>query len=204
MENGFIYEAASFVIEGLEKLNLVELFKFLARKLNPHKRDKIRENAYSRFAVDIFILLKFIFLAVIWVFGFHGLVLTVFVWYLIIMNLHTYFYRHIWCEDAVTSANLLLHRVRRRFVNLFLALTFSNLSFAYLYNLPYASGFNWGTTPPSFFHAVWFSFSNSVAANYAVVMPVSDLANSVTMIQLMITFIFVTIIISRSLPQTTP
>jgi hypothetical protein len=204
MENGIIYEISQWVIEGLEWLNLVELFKFLARKLNPDKANKIKENAYSRFAVDVFIILKFAFLIFIWACGFQSLILTIIVWYLIVMNLHTYFYRHVWCEDAVTSANLLLHRVRRRFVNLFLALMFSDICFAYLYCVPYSSGFSWGKTPPSFLHALWFSISNSVAANYAIVAPVSDPANSIAMIQLVITSIFVTIIISRSVPQANP
>jgi len=204
MENGFIYEIARFVIEGLEKLNLVELFKLIARKLNPHKSDQVKENAYTRFAVDIFIVLKFAFLLFIWSCGFHGLVLTILVWYLIIMNLHTYFYRHTWCEDAVTSANLLLHRVRRRFVNLILALAFSDLCFAYLYSVPYASQFNWGKTPPSILHALWFSISNSMAANYTVVSPSTGVGNAVAMVQLVITFIFVTIILSRTIPQTKP
>lgn len=62
--------------------------------------------------------------------------------------------------------------------------------------------FSWGTEnlQPSNLHALWFSVSNSVAANYSVVNPLNDVGNSVAIIQLIITFIFITIIFSKSNP----
>jgi hypothetical protein len=49
---------------------------------------------------------------------------------------------------------------------------------------------------------MWYSISNSLAANYNFVLPNSDFANSVSMIQLLVTFVFVTIILGKSIPQT--
>lgn len=61
---------------------------------------------------------------------------------------------------------------------------------------------DWGKNfSVSSLHAIWFSMSNSVAANYAVVAPKDGIGNTVSMMQLVITFVFVTIIISRSIPQ---
>lgn len=202
MKNGFIYLIINCAIEGLEKLNMVEWLKWYAVKRNPHKDNKIKELIYSRFAVDGFITLKFIFVAAMWAFGIEHWVVTVFVWYLLVMNLQTYFYYHIWCKDAVVSAHTYLHRVRRRFITLFLAISFSNFSFAYLYACAYRDNFSWGDKGARFLQALWFSISNALAANYDVVKPGDDpVANAVCMCQLVMTFVFVTIILSKSIPQ---
>jgi hypothetical protein len=51
-------------------------------------------------------------------------------------------------------------------------------------------------------YSIMFSFSNSLAANYADIKPLTDTGNVVSNIQLLITFFFATIILSRSIPQT--
>ena len=48
---------------------------------------------------------------------------------------------------------------------------------------------------------LWYSISNSLAANYCEIQPVTDLGNSVAMTQLILSFIFITIILSRSIPK---
>jgi len=200
MENGIIYPVTKFIIEKLNKVNLVELFKFFAKKAG---KGKSKEKAYLRLSVDIFIILKWLFLILIWCFNVANIYITVIVWYLIITNVYTYFYHHIWCDDSFDSSKFDIDRVRRRFVSLLLAFAYSNLCFAYLYFLPYVKGMNWGINnmPASSLHSLWFSMSNSVAANYAVVAPFNGIGNAVAMVQLVITFLFVTIIISRSIPQ---
>ncbi len=204
MKEGIIYPIAHFIAEKLDRLNLVELFKFAARKLNRDRNNQDRERMFMRIAVDIFIFAKFLFLGAIWLFNVSNLWITIVVWYLLVTNVYTYFYRHIWCDDAFDPRYFTKERQRRRFINLFLAFTYSNLSFAFLYFLPYAKHMNWGEGMGiSGLHALWFSMSNSVAANYAVVSPLDGIGNTVAMIQLVITFFFVTIIISRSIPQTT-
>jgi hypothetical protein len=200
MRNGFIYVAVKFIIDKLCLINLVEYFKKVGLWLNPDKTNRDMEATYTRVATDIFIVLKWLFIALVWYLQATNIVVTVIVWYLIISNLYTYFFHHIWTDEALDTSHFTNDRIRRRFINLVLAVTYSEIAFAFLYRFKYVSDFSW-TTEPSSLHAVWFSISNSFAANYAVVAPSTDVGNTIATIQLLITFIFVTIIISRSIPQ---
>lgn len=192
MKNGFLYIAIRTVLDHLKYLNLVELFKVIAIKLNPHNT-----TASSRIAVDGFIVLKWFFVTIIWFTTKTNCFLTFFVWYLIATNIYTYFYYHIWTDDALSTSGYDNDKIRRRFVNLILAVAFSDFCFAYLYRFPYSVDFSNHDTG----NFIWFSVSNSLAANYSVVQPQTDIGNSVAMIQLILTFVFVTIIVSRSIPQ---
>jgi len=93
-------------------------------------------------------------------------------------------------------------RIRRRFIHLILAITFSSYCFAYLFQIPYSSEIDWGTKHPAFLYSLLFSFSNSVAGNYSDIKPLTDIGNTIASIQLLITLVFATIILSRSIPQT--
>jgi hypothetical protein len=192
MQNGFLYLLIRTVFDNLKYLNLVELLKVIAVKHNPQN-----SLASSRISVDTFIVLKWLFIAVIWITGQTNCSLTFIVWYLIVANIYTYFYYHIWTDDALNTSGYDNDKIRRRFVNLILAVAFSDFCFAYLYRQPYSLEFSNTETGNNF----WFSVSNSLAANYDTIKPISELGNSVAMIQLIFTFIFVTIIISRSIPQ---
>jgi hypothetical protein len=202
MRNGFIYVIIKFLIDKLCLLNLVEYFKKVGLWLNPHKNNRNIEATYTRVATDIFIVFKWLFVLIIWIYTSTNIWVVGIVWYLIITNLYTYFFHHIWTDEALDTSHFTADRIRRRFINLLLAIAYSDLSFAFLYRHPYINDFTW-TSQPSSLHALWFSISNSFAANYSVVVPSSGTGNSITMIQLVITFIFVTIIISRSIPQKT-
>lgn len=201
MKYGFIYEIFKALIEGLKYLSLVELFKLIAKKLNPTPLDEGKATIYSRVAVDIYITLKWILLIIFLLTSLNGIWSCLIIWYLIITNIHTYFYYHVWDKAAINLLEADEHCLRRRFINLLLAISFSNISFAYLYSTYYSNGFNWGSSGITKSHAIWYSISNSVAANYNSISPINDTVNSVSMIQLLITFLFVTIIISRSIPQ---
>lgn len=192
MKNGLIYTGFKFLFKKLKYINLVELFKFVAIKFNP--RQKLE---YSRLGTDFFIIFKWILLILFWLTGLSNSFITFLVWYLILTNIYTYFYYHIWIDDALDTSNHDNDRLRRRFLNLLLALAFSDFSFAYLFRFPYKLNFiDQGSG-----NFLWYSISNSLAANYSVVQPSSTCGNSVSMIQLIFTFIFVAIIISRSIPQ---
>lgn len=201
MKYGFLYRIFNAIIEVIKYLSIVELFKFIAKKLNPKPSDEDYCKAYKRVSVDLFIVFKWILLLTFFLIGCNGILCCIIIWYFIITNIHTYFYYHVWDESAIKSLEIDEHSLRRRFINLLLAISFSNISFAYLYCTYYSAGINWGTSGISISHSIWFSISNSVAANYSIISPITDLANSVSMIQLLITFIFVTIIVSRSIPQ---
>ncbi len=201
MKNGLLYSILKFVIDNIKYLTMVEWFKYVGKIINPKKNDTDYKLTYSRLSVDIFIILKWVFVLLItklaWTNGF----LTFFIWYLLITNLYSYFYYHIWTDEALNTDNFEKHRTRRRFINLILAVGFSELCFSYLYRHPYVNEFNWNVNA-TYVKSIWYSISNSLAANYAVVSPNTDLGNSISMIQLIVTFIFVTIILGKSIPQT--
>ena len=202
MKNGPIYLIFKLLLDNLKYLTPVEWFKFLGKKLNPKKNNLAYKLTYSRSSVDIFIILKWSLILSLALCSLASGLLTILVWYLLLCNLYTYFYYHIWVDDALNTEKFDIDRIRRRFVSLILAVCYSDLCFAYLYKIPYANIFEWSENKPTFLKSIWFSISNSLAANYEAVKPLSDFANSVTMIQLVITFIFVTIILSKSIPIT--
>lgn len=203
MKNGFIYPFFDDLFSKLYYLNLVEGFKKLATLFNKQKGNKEQNDAYKRIGTDVFIVFKWILLLVFWKFKITHWTITVFVWYLIVTNLYTYFIYHIWDKGALKTDDYLIDRTRRRFLNLMLAVAYSITCFAYLIEVPYVSDFNWGDKlPVTAFHAIQFSFSNSLAANYSVISPKTDDGNLICNLELIITFVFVTIILSRSIPQT--
>jgi hypothetical protein len=203
MKNGILYIIFKFILDNLKHLTIVEWFKAIAKKLNPKKNDSNYKLAFSRTSVDIFIILKWSFILIISKLALTNDFLTVFVWYLLITNLYSYFYYHIWTDEALNTEGFEMDRIRRRFINLILAVGYSNLCFAYLYKIAYVSNFEWSDKTPTFLKSIWFSVSNSLAANYEAVKPLNDFSNSVSMTQLVITFIFITIILGKSIPQTT-
>jgi len=197
---GFIYKAVNFLLKFLNNFNLVELFKVIAKKQNTDIGDAETVKTYARVGIDIFICLKWIFLIVLWIFSWHSLILSIIVWYLIVTNLYSYFFNHIWTDEALNTSKFTNDRIRSRFLNLLLAVFYSTLCFAYLYQIVYPNEFKWGSGVGTIY-AIQFSFSNSVAANYDQVSVQTDMGNVIASIQLFITFIFVAIILSRSIPQ---
>ena len=196
--NGFIYPIIKFVINMIKYLNLVELFKCIAK----HIVSGNNVVAALRISVDIFIVLKWLFIIVIWTFGYSNPFLSIFVWYLIITNLYTYFYYHIWSDEALNTDNFTKDRIRRRFINLILAFAYSIFCFAYLFQFVYFLDINWDNKSISFVNAVMFSFNNSLGGSYNDINPQTGLGHFICSIELLITFIFATLILSRSIPQT--
>jgi hypothetical protein len=117
MENGFLYSAFKTIVDNLKYLNLVEFFKTIAVRINPKKKV-----AYSRIGADIFIVLKWIFIFILWYYGKTSLLLTISIWYLIVTNIYTYFYYHIWCDDALDTSRHDSDRIKRKLLTYFLRL----------------------------------------------------------------------------------
>jgi hypothetical protein len=202
MKTGLIYPVIKIILENFKYLNLVEFFKFIARQFNSQSTNLDKSKELDRIGTDTFIVSKWIFLILIWLTNHTGSFTTFIVWYLITTNVYTYLYYHIWADEALKTDDFSKDRIRRRFVNLILALAYSAYCFAYLYQLPYSADIDWGTKHPASMYSIMFSFSNSLAANYADIKPLTDTGNVVSNIQLLITFFFATIILSRSIPQT--
>jgi len=196
--NGFLYPIFKFLIIIVKYINLVELFKYSAKCICS------KENAVeaSRVAVDIFIVLKWLFVIALCRFGCVNTFLTILVWYLIITNLFTYFYYHIWADEALKTDEFSKDRIRRRFLNLILAFAFSIFCFAYLFQFVYFADIYWNDNDVSFINAIMFSFNNALGGSYDNINPQTSFGNLICSIELFTTFIFATLILSRSIPQT--
>ncbi len=196
MRNGLIYVVIDWILEKLKYLNLVELFKYIAKKL--YRKDKILA---SRAGVDLFILFKWMAIIVIWSCGIKNELVNIFIWYLIITNIYTYFYYHTWTKD-LSRAYFDLDRIKRRFLNLVLAIGFNVICFAYFFAQPFSSNFQWKDQISSTKDAILFSLANSLTANYDSVHSLTQVGQTLTLMETFISFVFLVIILSNSIPQT--
>ncbi|WP_066839178.1 hypothetical protein [Rufibacter ruber] len=202
MKNGVIFTVFKVLLEGLNYLSLVEFFKYISIKYFANPNDLQSRITASRLAVDTFIILKWLLLILAMINGWTSIYLTIIVWYLIYSNLYTYFYYHVWSKDSMNTEDFDIDRVRRRFITLMLSIGFSNLCFAYLFRFPYIKNFEWSDKIPLNTKAIWFSFANSLTANYEYVKPITQNGAVITVTQLIVSFIFLTLILGKSLPQT--
>lgn len=198
MKNGLLYPIINFTINILRYFNLVEIYKNIL--VNIFKKfDKLTIN---RIAIDSFIVVKWIFIISILYFEKTNCFNNILVWYLIYSNLYTYFYYHIWNNDTANDHHNNPERIRRRFINLITSIGFSNICFAYLYRFPYLRDFEWSDKIPLTTKSMWFSFANSLTANYEFVKPITKDGVDLTITQLVISFIFLTMILGNSIPKT--
>lgn len=201
IHNGHLYPFADKFLNLLKYLNLVEGFKYVGGKLTSKNSPVETKIKHSRISVDLFIVLKWLFVVYLWAFGIKNFWVVLIIWYLLITNLYTYFYYHTWASEVLNDIHFDTDRIKRRFFNLLLSISYSIFGFAYLYSNPYSSEFSWGNGSPTFIHSLWFSISNSLTAGYDQVKPVTDFGYTVSMIQLLMMFVFLTIIIGGSVPQ---
>ena len=122
------------------------------------------------------------------------------IWYLIAANIYTYFYYHNWTEDQ-ENGDFDFDRIKRRFFNLMLALLFNIYCFAYLYAIPFSSNFNWVKGVSKMKSSLLFSFANSITADYAPIKILNANGYNLTLLEACTSFIFLTIILSNSIPQ---
>ncbi len=199
IHNGVLYPVLNSAVNAMKYLCLVEGYKFIGKKFAGS--DNSLEIKYSRIAVDIFIITKWLFLAMLWTLGVKDKWTTVVIWYLLATNLYTYFYYHSWAIETLADTYFDPDRIKRRFNNLIMAFSYALFGFAYLYNLPYAQDFSWSNGKPTFIQSLWFSISTSLTAGYDQVKPSTNAGYSISMIQLLMMFVFLTIIIGGSIPQ---
>ena len=201
MKNGILYAGFNLLMEGLKWLSLVEYFKLLSRYFFKNKTQDIIKTAEKN-AVDAFIILKWGLVVLAYVYGWENSFLTLVIWYLIVANIYTYFYYHVWDKITMNVDNFSIKQAQRRFLNLLLSIGFSNVSFAYLYKIPYYDDFNWDKSSDHPINSLLYSITNSIAANFSYVSPCTIEGTQVSLIQLFISFLFLTIILAKSMPQT--
>jgi hypothetical protein len=199
MQNGFLYESADVIIRCLKYLNVVEYFKMAAQRLTPSAASDsvIRKN--TNIAIDVFIVLKWCLVASLWYLRVDGYASIVAVLYLLAASLHTYFYYHVWEENPYGHA-MTLHRVRRRFLNLLLALAFTLFGYAFLYEVCFRSQIAWPPGIGGIISSLEFSIVNSIGGSFESMRPITTAATVLSMSQQIATFIIVAVILSKSIP----
>jgi hypothetical protein len=195
MKKGIIYSFFGWLIECLRYLNLVELFKFIGVKFSPNNRITA-----LRFSVDLFIILKWIFISIIWCLNVKNTYINLIVWYLIFTNVYTYFYYHTW-DKNINKAEFDFDRIKRRFLNLGLSIAYNVFSFAYLFAQPFSNNFKWNNGSSTFQDSVLYSLANSFTTTYESVETMTSVGQRLTLLETAISFFFLTIILSNSIPQ---
>lgn len=195
-EYGFIYVIASVMIKVLWALNLVEWFKFLFYQFCRLLHKKINQKATYNWAIDTFIVLKFIFVF-LFIFLPENPVYLRIVLYLLIMNVFTYFYHHVWRKPSDNCS----HWQARRFLTLMLAIAFNILGYVYLYWNGLSSFLQWRKgTPYTLFTVIQYSLSNTfLLPSHLSVENAFGLYLQTT--QQVISFVFIVIVLSQSIPQ---
>ncbi|MBL4559917.1 MAG: hypothetical protein JKX79_02915 [Labilibaculum sp.] len=193
MEKGIIYLIFNWIIEKLKYLNIVHYFKILAVSINGDNRTS------TRFAVDIFVILKWLFIYLLWICSIKNEFVNVIVWYLIFTNIYTYFYHHNWSKDLENTVFDLV-RIKRRFLFLILSILFNIFSFAYFFALPFSSHIKW-SGEISLTNSIYLSISNTLITSYGQAVAITETGDRLFIIQTFISFVFLTIILSNSIPQ---
>ncbi len=187
MPNSPIYKIFSSIIFILNKLNIIEWIKFVLSK-----------HISTIIIVDFYILIKFLFIAWIFIFDVNSLFVEILVWYLIVMNVHTYFFHHLWDDEKSNIA----FGMKRSFILLMLSVIFSNICFSYLYYNSFNSCFSLKDNLPfSKSQALLTSFYNSFFSSYDNIDSCSSMGSSIQLIQLMTSFILLSVILSESIPS---
>ncbi|SHS97714.1 Uncharacterised protein [Mycobacteroides abscessus subsp. abscessus] len=208
IDNGFIYPIFKLVIQLLFYLNIVEMLKWTAAKTVGYLNRNFSETLISRkvrmaknIAVDLFIVLKFIYIGFVWFFELNNnLILGVSI-YLLIFNTYTYFYYHIWEEGSMKGEFQTVHRMRRRFISLLQSLLYMIFVYGYLYNVPFVEQFKLSSGESTFFSYLLFSLSKTFPFSYEGIKIVTEFGELIVFSQALMSFLFITIILAQSLPK---
>lgn len=195
-EYGFIYVIFSAIVIVLCLINFVELFKHCFFQLCKVFKKDICRKAACNWAIDLFIVLKFIFVTLSIFLPKHPIIFWI-VLYLLIMNVFTYFYHHVWKKPSDNSS----HWQIRRFVTLILAIAFNILCYVYLYWNGLARFIQWHENSLlTLLNVFQYSISNTflLPSCLSIVNPFGFYLQTT---QQIISFIFLAIILNQSIPQ---
>ena len=198
--NGPLYQVFDVTIRSIQFLSPVEWKKKAVLKVWPGKGpdDKRR---IANLAIDLFIVLKWLFLLTIWTFNITNWFVVSMAVLLLIMNLHTYFWYHLWAVDRGVVIPSPEFRERRRFMNLIFAIAYSMALYAYLYQRVLMMDFAWPQNLAPVISALVFSIGNALTGFSGDLKPISATAHLVVSSQLVMTFVFVAMLLSNSVPR---
>ncbi len=194
MKFGIIYNLIKSIVDFLYHLNIVEIIKWIVGYFTNNQNNRIRNIQIS---IDLFIIAKFFLVLLIWRLKIANDIVEIIIWYLIISNIFTYFYYHVWVPPFQVNND----SKRRRFINLVISFIFSNICFAILYSEFYFEFYELKLGHHKELSSLLMSSYNSILGNYEVMKPKNDYGYFVSLLQLGISFVFLSIVLSVSVPQ---
>lgn len=198
--NGPVFVVIDQTVCALRRLSLVEWLKYLGVRFSGVS-DAEAKRRLSNFVIDVFIALKWAVLLLAWYCGDANPVFVGFIVYLLLMNMHTYFWYHLWVVESPRMTVDSHQRERRRFVNLVLAMAFSICTYAYFYQCVFPNDFEWPASAARWAAALKFSIGNALTGSTGDLAPKSTLAYVLTASQLAMTFVFVAMLLNNSIPK---
>lgn len=188
----FIYPLIDTFIAYSDYVSIIERLKKWVTSCVENEEDK---KSMTRLTVDIYIVLKWL-IVLCWLFFVHSYFLLLCVWYLLLTNFLTYFKYH-FRQQKDPSDN---HITKRWFIAIIQAFFFSNLCFSYIYL--YYSGQEYKFSASNDALSAWlFSNANSLTADYWLVEVLSNFWYSVSILQVCMTLIFLSVLLAKSMPS---
>lgn len=195
-ENGPAIRVFEFLFAALHRASLVEFLKWAAAKIwAPGSR------RLTNLVIDLFVLGKWILVLVAWYAGWQHVGWVLFVSYLLLMNLETYFWYHLWHVEPVSQSSTEPRRDRRRFINLCSAVAFSMVCYAYLYHRVMPTQFTWKDGVAPWAASLKYSIGNALTGATGDLTPITTTSYMLTTSQLVMTVVFISMLMSNSLPK---
>ncbi len=182
-------------------LSLVEHLKalsiFLGTKLVKSSTEDARYLAPRSIAIDLYEILKWISLISFFMSENISIWMVVITFYLLASNLFSHFYYHLWRHVPVNEISH--QQMQRRFASFLLAFTFAIVAYGLIYySMP--EQILWPEASVSVQNALYMSSANTFTLTYGDAGPVSSAARALFVSQVIYAFVFVVMIISKSLP----
>lgn len=198
--NGPAFVAIDRAVGLLQRLSIVEWLKWLGVRFAGVSQAE-EKRKLSNFVIDIFIFIKWAVLVSAWYFDVSSPFITIVISYLLLMNIHTYFWYHLWVVENPRMTVERHQRDRRRFVNLVLAMGFSICAYAYFYHRVVPDQFEWPTFTSRWAAALKYSIGNALTSSTGDLTPKSTGTYLLTASQLAMTFVFAAMLLNNSLPK---
>lgn len=196
--NGFIIEYFTKIVDFFQKISAVEIYKeFQANKHSGASQTDIITCKNN--AIDTFIISKWLALILVLVLDLRNIFITCVVVYLLVMNIHTYMYYHLWKSHIHQNSTRDIIHMRRRFIALMQAFGYNFLSFSYFYSssaifLVHKDFIERYTHKSmALLHSIYTSFTSG--SPYIV--PIGTLGFVIQVLHVITTFIFLSILLSR-------
>lgn len=194
--NGFIIIWFNKLIDILNYINLVEIFKNEVFKF--YNKKGVSERDIKSFAIDIFIVSKWVFICSMFTLSVSNIFSKWFAIYLLVMNIHTYFYHHVWSDNAIKGTARDNNHLRRRFLSLVLAIAYNIATYSYLYGVVYIHHFSVSPGFDTSLASVIHSISTTFTGSSDFLKPVDNIGIIIQISQTLISFLFLSIILSKS------